>query len=112
MLLLKRKGPEMKYAINENSRFKDGLIIIDEPQPGDRRVWAVLDEADFISSVNDWVQWNRGDYEYYDLNTFEGCLDYHSRDLSSCRVIRHDDYILDDEQALDGAAYLEWVLRK
>ena len=102
------------YAINEASRFKDGLIIIDKPHRGDRKVWAVLDEADFISRVNDWAEWNRGDFSEYDLSTFEGCLDYHSRDLSSCQVIRYDDYALDDkpdlnDPALDGAVYLEWV---
>ena len=102
----------MKYAINEASRFKEGLIIVDQPHRGDRKVWTVFDEADFISRVNEWAEWNRGDFS--DLTTFEGCLDYHSRDLSLCRVIRYDDYILDDEPALDdpaldGAIYLEWV---
>jgi hypothetical protein len=97
------------YAINEASRFKDGLVIVDQPHRGDRKVWAVLDEADFISRVNEWAEWSRGDPSDYDLDTFKGCLDYHSRDLSSCRVIRYDDYNLDDERALDGAVYLEWV---
>jgi len=102
------------YAINEASRFKDGLIIVDQPHRGDRKVWTVFDEADFISRIIEWAEFSRVDPSEYDLNTFEGCLDYHSRDLSSCQVIRYDDYASDDEPALDdpaldGAIYLEWV---
>ena len=104
-----------QYAINQNSPCKDGFIIIDRPHRGPREIWYCWDEADFIKRVNQWASSKRDSTEEYDLDTFDGCFDYHSHDLSSSEIIRFEDIhpnwltypARDIEQPL---VMLEWII--
>lgn len=104
-----------QYAINQNSPFKDGFIIIDRPHRGPQEIWYCWDEADFIKRVKKWADSKMWSSEDYDLDTFDGCFDYHSHDLSSSEIIRFEDIhpnwltypARDIEQPL---VMLEWII--
>ena len=102
-----------QYAINQNSPCKDGFIIIDRPHQKPTEIWYCWDEADFIKRVNQWAR-TLMNAEQYDLDMFDGCFDYHRRDLSTSEIIRFDEIephwltypARDIEQCL---VMLEWV---
>jgi hypothetical protein len=102
-----------QYAINQNSPCKDGFIIIDRPHQKPTEIWYCWDEADFIKRVNQWAR-TLMNSEEYDLDTFDGCFDYHRHDLSTSEIVRFDEIephwlthpARDIEQCL---VMLEWV---
>jgi hypothetical protein len=79
-----------QYAINQNSPYKDGFIIIDRPHQKPTEIWYCWDEANFIKRVNQLAR-TLMNAEQYDLDTFDGCFDYHRRDLSTSEIIRFDE---------------------
>ena len=103
-----------QYAINQNSPCKDGFIIIDRPHQKPSEIWYCWDEADFIKRVNRWASSKSDSTEEYDLDTFDGCFDYHRHDLSTSTIIRFEDIeprwlmspARDIEQCL---VMLEWI---
>ena len=98
------------YELSKTPPFNDAIIIIDVPHRGPKKIWTAWDEADFIKRVNAGAEWSRADtIPEYDLTTFEGCMDYHSHDLSVCWTMRHEEFTLDADDCYDAALYLEWI---
>lgn len=66
-----------------------GAIIVEQPHRGPQRVWFACSEEDAIRCTNEAAVCQ--DTDDYDMETFEGCMEWNGHDLSSQRVLRQED---------------------
>ena len=105
----------MQYFVNENSSFKNGLIVIEKPHQGPSHIWASFDHADFIERVVASANQRRADVSEWDFSTFDGASDYLRHDLSTLRIVEFFDIDPDwlDDPARDLASallMLDWIV--
>lgn len=97
--------------VNQNSNFKYGLIIVETPHQGCRRVWSALDQIDFVDRTNASV--GRSDTSGFDLETVDGCHEWNSHNLRSYRVYKFEDaeeiISQDDPKITKEALFLNWI---
>lgn len=88
-----------------------GLIVLEYPHRGQRRIWSALNETDAHNRTCEAAC--RSDTSDYDMDTFDGAMEWNAHDLQRQRIIRFADLtpemLEDDEEFARECVFLEWA---
>lgn len=77
------------YKMNPAADLTDALIIIEQPHRGEARVWSAMNEADALNRTQKAAE--RSETSDYDMDTFEGAMEWNGHDLQSQTILRFKD---------------------
>ncbi len=103
----------MTYRINPTTN-KKGLIIVERPHRGCRRVWSAFSQQDALERTQAAAEKSRADLSDFDLSTFDGAMEWNGHDLQCQSIIRFADLtqemLEDDEEFARECIYLDWAM--
>lgn len=86
---LRKDNKMTNYEMNPAADLTDALIIIEQPHRGESRVWSAMNEADFLNRTQKAAE--RSETSCYDMDTFEGAMEWNGHDLKSQTILRFKD---------------------